>query len=295
MNKILVTGASGLLGSSLVPHLKKCGFKVVTHAHVAKADVNFDLADITKTHGYLEQLKPDVIVNLVGQTNVELCENQVCLAHLANTRTVEALVGWRQKSNLNTHLVQISTDHVYDGMGLHNEDDVAITNNYAFSKYAGELAALRVPSTILRTNFIGRSNVENRESLSDWIFNSIVAGKKIQVLDDVYFSPLSMTTLVEMIALVVQKKPLGIFNLGSTNGISKADFAFSFAELLKFPTGNIDRIKICEANFFRAYRPSNMQMDSSKFENEFGVRLPKIFETIQQITKDYYEVAQSYS
>lgn len=295
MNKILITGASGLLGSSLVPHLKKCGYKVVTHAHTTKADVMFDLADKTKTHQYLEQIKPDVIVNLVSLTNVELCEDKVCLAHLANTRTVENLVNWIQKINSNIHLVQISTDHVYDGMDLHNEHDVTITNNYAFSKYAGELAALRVPSSILRTNFVGRSKVVNRESLSDWVYNSIIAGKKIQVLDDVYFSPLSIATLVEMITLVIQKKPLGIYNLGSNNGMSKADFAFAFAEWLKLPTDSIDRIKICEANFFRAYRPYNMQMDSSKFENELGVKLPKIAEIIQQIAQDYYEIAQFHS
>ena len=290
MNKILVTGATGLLGSSLVPHLKKCGYKVVTHAHRTQADFMFDLANKVKTHEILEQIQPNVIVNLVSLTNVELCENQVNLAYLANTRTVENLVDWIGSSKIGCHLVQISTDHVYDGMGLHTEDNVSITNNYALSKYAGELAALRVPSAILRTNFVGRSQVSYRESLTDWVYSSMVGNKQVQVLSDVYFSPLSIRTLVDLIELVVQKKPIGIYNLGSHNGLSKADFAYVFAECLKLPTNTMTRIQSSEAKFFRAYRPKDMRMDSSKFESVLGIELPNLTDLIQPLAKEYNEI-----
>ena len=290
MNKILVTGATGLLGSSLVPYLKKFGYAVVTHAHTTQADVMFDIADRIKTYEILEQIQPDVIVNLVGLTNVELCENQVNLAYLANTRTVENLAYWIESSKEDCHLVQISTDHVYDGMWLHTEDNVTITNNYSFSKYAGELAALRVKSTILRTNFVGRSQVSYRESLTDWVYKSMVGSKQVQVLNDVYFSPLSIIALVQMIELVVQKKPIGTYNLGSHIGMSKADFAFAFAECLKLPTNTMARIQSSEAKFFRAYRPKDMRMDSSKFENVLGIKLPNLTDLIQQLAKEYNEI-----
>lgn len=291
MNNILVTGATGLLGSSLVSHLKECGYKVLTHAHTTQADFMFDLADKVKTHKILEQIRPNLIVNLVSLTNVELCETQVNLAYLTNTRTVENLAHWIESAKADCHLVQISTDHIYDGMGLHTEDEVNITNNYAFSKYAGELAALRVPSTILRTNFVGRSQVSYRESLTDWVYKSIIGGKQVQVLDDVYFSPLSITTLVDMIELVVQKKPIGIYNLGSHCGLSKADFAFSFAECLKLPTNTMTRIVSSEANFFRAYRPKDMRMDISNFENALGVKLPNLTDLFQPLAQEYNEIA----
>ena len=290
MNKILVTGATGLLGSSLVPYLKKFGYTVVTHAHTTQADVMFDLADRLKTHGILEQIQPDVIVNLVGLTNVELCQDQVNLAYLANTRTVENLAHWIESTKADCHLVQTSTDHVYDGMGLHTEDNVTLTNNYALSKYAGELAALRVPSTILRTNFVGRSQVSYRESLTDWVYISMVGSKQVQVLNDVYFSPLSITMLAQMIELVVQKKPLGIYNVGSHNGMSKADFDFAFAECLKLQTNTMTRIQSSEAKFFKVYRPKDMRMDISKFENALGVNLPKLSDLIQPLAQEYNEI-----
>jgi len=287
MNKILVTGATGLLGSSLIPYLEKCGHEIVTHSRKIQADIMCDLSDRVKTHEILEQIQPDTIVNLVGITNVDLCEEQVNLAYSVNTRTVENLVNWIASTEKYTHLVQISTDHVYDGMDLHTEDSITIVNNYAFSKYSGELAALRVPSTILRTNFVGRSQVSYRDSLTDWLYKSIVSNKQIQVFSDVYFSPLSLTSLVQMVELVVRKKPIGVFNLGSHNGSSKADFAFSFAEYLKLPTTNMTRIQSSEAKLFHTYRPQNMRMNSSKFENALGVKLPNLFDLIQPLAEEY--------
>jgi len=71
-----------------------------------------------------------------------------------------------------------------------------------------------------KTNFVGLNIVANRESLSDWVYKSIIVCKKIQVLDDVYFSSLSITALVEMITLVVQKKLISIYNLNSNNDMS---------------------------------------------------------------------------
>ena len=211
MDNILITGATGLLGSSLMPYLKNCGHKVITHGHTLHADFMFDLSSREKTYRMLSEIQPTVIINLVSLTSVERCEERVDLAYLINTSTIENIVYWLQTSKENCHLIQISTDHVYDGDGvdLNTEDNISITNNYAFSKYAGELAATRVPSTILRTNFVGRSKVSHRESLTDWVYDNLTAGKHVEVLDDVYFSPLSITKLVEIIELVMKKKMIG--------------------------------------------------------------------------------------
>jgi len=289
---ILITGATGLLGSSLVPYLKNKGRPVVTHAHNKSADYLANLADENQAFDLLNKTHPKVVINLVGLTSVERCQDFPNEAYLLNTKTVENISKWILKSSADCHLIQISTDQVYDGPGLHAENQVTITNNYAFSKYAGELAAARILSTILRTNFVGRSKVGHRESLTDWVFNSLKAQKQINVLQDVYFSPLSIATLVEAIDMVIDKKPIGIYNLGSRNGMSKADFDFAFAEKLNLPTATMSRITSDEATFLKAYRPKNMCMDCSKFEATMDVKLPDLSELISTIAKDYYEQTQ---
>lgn len=289
MKTVLVTGASGLLGSSLVPFLQLSGHEVKTHARACGAQYQADLSVPKDAFNLLAQIEPEVIINLVGLTDVDLCEAKPNSAYMANVRTVENITGWIKKTKAPCHLVQISTDQVYDGTGPHLEEQVALTNYYAFSKYAGELAASATSRTILRTNFFGRSRCEKRKSLTDWLFGALSNGDSIQVFDDVLFSPLSMATLSEMIDLVLRKKLMGVFNLGSHNGMSKANFAFAFAEELGLPTRNMTRTKTDKVTFLRTYRPKDMRMDCTRFEEGFQMQLQNLVDEVKLAAKEYRE------
>lgn len=253
--------------------------------------VRTDLTNSVEVNSILDQVAPEVIVNLAALTNVDECERNPQAAYLSNVRIVENLAKWIQNSANACHLVQISTDQVYDGHGPHKEDDITLTNYYGFSKYAGELAATRVPSTILRTNFFGRSQCPDRHSLSDWLVNSLTRGDSITVFDDVRFSPLTLQRLVELAELVIVKRLQGVFNLGSKYGMSKADFAFTLAETLCLPTQNIRR-GTSDTVKLTAYRPKDMCMDSIKFESVFGVELPTLKEEIQFMKGAYSNEAR---
>ena len=239
----------------------------------------------------LGKIQPDVIINLVGLPDVDLCETQPNQAYLVNVRAVENIAKWIKQQKTSCHLVHISTDQVYDGANLHTEEAVTLTNYYAFSKYAGELAAAGVPSTILRTNFFGRSRCAKRVSLTDWIFRSLSNNNSIQLFDDVLFSPLAMSTLSEMIELSVLNKPVGVFNLGSHEGMSKADFAFAFTEELNISTRTMTRTSTDQVTFLKTYRPKDMRMNSANFENTLGIKLPKLRDEIKKVAKEYCENA----
>ena len=251
--------------------------------------VGTDLDDWDLTCQFLTQINPAIIVNMVGLTSVDQSQQDMHKALQTNTQTVVNIAKWIRQLNSSCHLIQISTDHLYDGLGPHSEENVTLTNNYSVTKYAGEIAAGQVQSTILRTNFVGRSKVSFRESLTDWVYTSLALGKNVQVLSDVLFSPLSLKTLVKMIKLVIQKKPIGIYNLGSNQGMSKADFDFEFAENLKLPLGLMERIQSSDATFLKVYRPKDMRMNCLKFEKLFGIKLPTLTEEIADAASDYYE------
>lgn len=287
MVDFLVVGATGLLGATLVPSLKEKGASVLTLARSASADLSVDICNFDDFAATLAGLRPRVLINLVSMTSVEACEQSPNSAYLANAVSVENAARWIAEYSPDTHLIQISTDHVYDGLGPHLEDDLALRNMYAVTKRTGELMALTVPSTILRTNFVGKSASASRESLTDWVYNSLKRKEHVQVLSDVFFSPLAMSTLCESIILVAGAKRPGIYNLGSKGGMSKAQFDFSFAGELGLDTRFMTPLESSQAKFLKAPRPKDMIMDVTKFEETFDVTLPTLHDEIRKVADEY--------
>src|SRR5262249_39668229 len=88
--RLLITGASGLLGSALVPGLRDRGHAVVPCAR-SSGDIVADLSDRAAAAAAVERSRPDVVVNLAAKTNVDHCERDPQAAYLANVRVVEQL------------------------------------------------------------------------------------------------------------------------------------------------------------------------------------------------------------
>ena len=261
--QVWVLGASGLLGASLCPFLSQKGYTVMTHRSSGSGtDMIADLSDGVEAAKAFNQTiesgkPPDVIINLAALTNVDQCETYPDRAYRLNTGLVENVVRWIKSTSPKTHLIHISTDQVYDGDGQAAESDVRITNTYAFSKYAGELAAQLIGATVLRTNFVGVSECEGRQTLSDWLVASLRKQEPITLFEDVLFAPLSIVELCKMIEVVIQQRHPGVFNLGSKAAISKAEFAERLAAGLGLSLDSAQRKSVREFEF-KAYRPKNM-------------------------------------
>lgn len=278
------------MGSALVPALVAADLEVVTHGRSGHEQVHADLADAGQTRSMLDRICPDVIVNLVALANVDACEESPKRAFQGNVRTVENLAAWVAPRQKSCHLIHMSTDHVYDSNGPHREDAVELTNYYAFSKYAGELAAAVASATILRTNFFGPCLCPGKESFSDWLIRVLNSGETLSVFEDVHFSPLSLATLTGLIEVAIRRKIPGTYNVGGKDGMSKADFAYAVADIMQLPTSAIIRASVKDARL-RAYRPRDMRMDSSLFARTFGVTLPTIRAEIESM-RSYYDSAK---
>jgi dTDP-4-dehydrorhamnose reductase len=297
MARLVITGATGLLGSTLVPCLAGRGHEVLQLRRIAPGTADnpgIMFADLTHYDSLgraLTVAAPDAIINLAAMTNVDSCERDPVAAYAGNTLVVENLVRWIENKSRPTHLVQISTDQVYDGPGgPHSEDVVRPVNYYAFSKLAAEYCAARVSATILRTNLFGRSRAPGRTSLSDWVVGVLLRQEPANVFDDVLFSPLSMDSLARYIEIATRVRAAGVFNLGSRDGMSKADFAFLLAETLGLSTDRLTRTVSTGANFY-ARRPLDMRMDSTRFERRFEIVLPTLQSEIRSMRQVYEHAA----
>ena len=95
-----------------------------------------------------------------------------------------------------------------------------------------EKICLKNKALIFRTNFFGKSISKNK-SFTDWIFRSFKMKEKIYLFDDVYFNPLRIDTIVNIISKIVNKKKYkssGIYNLGTKDALYKNEFAIFFAK-----------------------------------------------------------------
>src|SRR5688572_18968789 len=92
---ILVLGSSGFLGSRLSSALSNAGHRVVkqVRGRPPQADER-DIGELTKRAltEALRDLRPEVVVNLVALTDVDLCEQDLPLAYRSNVQVVADVV-----------------------------------------------------------------------------------------------------------------------------------------------------------------------------------------------------------
>jgi dTDP-4-dehydrorhamnose reductase len=284
---ILILGAYGFLGTRLSYFLKEKGYKVFRHGRGKEAD--FKITDYSTFHQKITANNISSIVNLVAATNVDECERNIDLAFEANISFTQSIVNeiLKIKESQKPHFIQISTDQVYQGDGPHIESSARPLNIYALSKFSSELIASKINSTILRTNFVGRNSDNKKDSLSDFIIKSLRAEEKISVFKDVYFNPLFIDTLCEIIELSIEVKTNGLYNVGSSKGISKSQFAFYIAKKLDLKKSLMKEVSINTVKNLYARRPLDMRMDCSAFSNEFNYQLPTIESEIIKLVDDY--------
>ncbi len=290
MSRVIVFGASGLLGSSLVPILKDLGYEVFTQGRFGTVDLCLDSLDSKSIAVILIKYRPMFVINLIAATNVDLCEVQPDIAWQGNVEAVSAIVDGivvcGDKSGIRPHLVHISTDQVYDGSGHHTEEKIHPINVYGLTKYTGELLASSIGATILRTNFFGRSRCLGRQSFSDWLVNNFLEKNPITLFDDVRFSALHLNTLCKIIAQCMLHRPIGAFNAGCRDAITKADFALKLAKELGISVENV-RVGLSTDFVFKARRPLNMSLQVSRLERALNIELPTILNEIEQTAEEY--------
>ena len=68
--------------------------------------------------------------------------------------------------------------------------------------------------------------------------------------------------------------------MGSSTGLSKADFVYDYSEFLKINKSKTLLISVDELDLI-ANRPKGMMMDVSKYEKKFGLVLPSLEEELK--------------
>jgi dTDP-4-dehydrorhamnose reductase len=154
--KILVTGAAGMLGSALCPTLTQRGHTVFA-TDLAPADEGIECLDV-RSYKQIEEIagrvKPDVVMHLAAETDVDRCELEPDHAFLTNTMGTQNVTLVCQKRSI--VMVYISTIGVFygDKPEPYTEfDNPNPINVYGRSKLEGE----KIVHSLLERYYIVRA------------------------------------------------------------------------------------------------------------------------------------------
>lgn len=290
---MLLTGASGLLGSNLLFFLRS-QFDIlgIYHEHPIVADhvltKRVDILDQKALYTLVNEFAPDIVVHAAALANVDDCENQPDRARNINVRGTQQIVD--ALAGVPATLVFISTDQVYDGTtgGFKEADPVRPLNVYAQTKADAEKIVLNRPhSLILRTNLFGWNTIGKR-SLAEWCLRELSQGKKIKGFDDAIFSSIYTRDFADLLASLLDKNAEGIFNLASSEPVSKFSFLEKIAKLAGFDASNITRTSLRNAHF-SARRGMNLSLDVSKLATCLGTSIPTTVQSAERFIADKTE------
>ncbi len=273
--KIMFFGGSSLLALNWANKIYK-SWEVVLLKH--KRNISFQHAKIMELEKIskssikeiINKVKPHVVVNCAAITEVEKCEKEKDNARLVNT-TLPDIIAHTCKL-MKIKFVHISTDHLFNGeKSFYLEDNpISPLNNYGITKGKAESKVLNKNSNalLIRTNFFGWGT-SYRDSFSDRIIKSLRDSKVIKLFSDVYFTPIYIGELVNIIHMLIDKNKQGIFNVVSKERISKFEFGIKIAKAFKYPLTLISPISIEEIKFL-VTRPKDMSLSTLKILDEIN-------------------------
>ena len=283
MKKIILFGSTGFLGSYLTECLKN-SYKLYCFGRSKKTDFNIDLLEKKKLIKILSDIKPNIIINSVAETNLDHCQRNKKICYEKNFEVVKNFTTYCSKNKVN--IIQISTDQLYDGNGKNSsEKKIKIQNYYAKTKYLAEKEILKYNGCVLRTNFFGYNLAENK-GLLNWMIESSKKNREIKLYNNIYFSPIYIKTLAKYVKKICNKFHGGIYNVGSRDSITKSDFIKKIDKYLNL------NLKYIESNYnysktdLVAKRPLNMSMNTKKFERKYKIKLPNVKNEIIKLKKD---------
>ena len=188
--KLLVTGASGLLGRAVMQECTRAGHEVIglAFSRVSGALVKLDLTDAEAIHGLIQRERPDVVINLAAERRPDVVERDPVAVRKLNVDAPAILAQACATLNPPAYLLNISTDYVFDGQNppYFVDSPTHPLNAYGMSKREGEIAVLDAAlpgyATNLRLPVLYGETLYNEESAVNVLLNSIRSnGKRIKM------------------------------------------------------------------------------------------------------------------
>lgn len=279
MNRVLITGANGMLGSD---------FLKIWCRHATVTGIDISDCNITSSQSVNEcfdAVRPDMVVHCAAYTNVDGAQDHEDTAHSVNVQGTENIV--QSARRIGAEVVYISTDFVFDGkksVPYNEEDSANPLSVYGKTKYEGE----RIIRELLPAHYIVRISWLYGRSGSNFVYtirNAARERPELQVVNDQFGTPTFTLDVAHHLWRIVRRGSWGTWHLSGEGAASWYDFAREVLRLYDIKTP----VKPVTSDEFPrpAPRPAYSVMANQRYFNECGGKMPDWKKSLADFVNNY--------
>jgi dTDP-4-dehydrorhamnose reductase len=244
--KLLLTGASGLVGSNIARVAARRSFEVTAVVgHFAGAIpgaarvLALDLASEPAVQRAVLDLFPDVIVNAAAISEPPACDAQPELSHRVNVALPATLA--QLAHHLGARLIHLSSEQVFDGTRAPYRvgDPVSPPNLYARQKAESEQPVGRFAedeAVTIRLPLLGGNSLTGRRSLHERLFAAWSAGRRARLYSDEIRQPCSAENVAEAVVELCERRDVcGLAHWAGAASLSRLEMGRRIAAAFKLP------------------------------------------------------------
>jgi len=277
--RILLTGATGQIGSALLPLLKRQG------GVLAPDRAAFDLSQPKTLSKALDLFRPNLIVNPAAYTAVDRAEDERELAFKVNAEAPAVMAAWAAQHDV--PMIHFSTDYVFDGTGVEPWREDSTPNPlsvYGASKLAGDEAIIASGNAhvIVRTSWVYAAKGSN-------FLNTIVRlareREELSIVADQIGAPTSSNVIAKVaLSFAGVASPNfyqtfarrgGVLNVVCRGETSWHEFASAIVDGLRNRGMDLKCVRVLpirsEEYPTKSRRPMNSRLSVTRLANVFGI------------------------
>lgn len=290
--KILLTGATGLLGRAVYAQLKENKEYQLTGTGFSRAEppvVKLDLADGEAAASFLSNEKPDWIIHCAAERRPDVSKADPEGSEKLNVEVTRMLA--RNAAELGNRMLYISTDYVFDGTNppYYPDSRPNPLNFYGRTKLEGERAIQEIldDHIILRVPILYGTEVYPTESSISSIAVSLMENRGGTFDDAAVRYPTNTKDTAHVIAEILSYNGgsgslKGIYHFSGKESMTKYQMALEMADFLDIGKECISPDKKGSGG---ADRPKDSHLDTEKLEKEVSFTLTPFREGIEPVLK----------
>lgn len=279
VGKVLITGASGLLGREILKVFQSSGFNVLglCHSRTGPNLIPSDLTDCQATKELLSREAPDLIIHSAAQRFPDKVEHDFEAAKLLNVEATRnlALAG----KSVGAKVFYISTNYVFDGKNppFKTDDTPCPLNKYGETKLLGEGAVLDVDrsNAVLRVPVLYGDVEALNESAVTTLLDTVRSGKPAKISSYEVRCPAHCNDIARILADMAGRRDemVGVYQWCGLEKMSKWDMVREIGEMTGSSLGHLEEVKGAGQG---AARPRDVEMDRSRL-TDLGINHHTVF------------------